>query len=233
MKIYFDTEGLIESNRLYFEEEEAPYSLFSSVSSVYPFVKYEEELAEINDYCCFILCQLENKLKELIKDSDVPFELVKSYQREKQTKKDLNDIFDPAYMFSPVTTWEKLSRDINKCTLLLLILSYLESSLNEIAKWFCGECSIPLGQKDKGSSAVAFYLKKIGECCQCDLIKTLENELKYLNMVRKIRNQFVHSEWEQMDGHYDKFRLCDVFNAASKFLTEIENAACNAGIIGR
>lgn len=233
MKIYFDTEGLIESNRLYFEEEEAPYSLFSSVSSVYPFVKYEEELAEINDYCCFILCQLENKLKELIKDSDVPFELVKSYQREKQTKKDLNDIFDPAYMFSPVTTWEKLSRDINKCTLLLLILSYLESSLNEIAKWFCGECSIPLGQKDKGSSAVVFYLKKIGECCRCDLIKALENELKYLDKVRKIRNQFVHSEWEQMDGHYDKFRLCDVFNAASKFLTEIENAACNAGIIGR
>ncbi len=233
MKIYFDTEGLIESNRLYFEEEEAPYSLFSSVSSVYPFVKYEEELAEINDYCCFILCQLENKLKELIKDSDVPFELVKSYQREKQTKKDLNDIFDPAYMFSMVNTWEKLSRDINKCTLLLLILSYLESSLNEIAKWFCGECSIPLRQKDKGSSAVAFYLKKIGECCRCDLIKALENELKYLDKVRKIRNQFVHSEWEQMDGHYDKFRLCDVFNAASKFLTEIENAACNAGIIGR
>ncbi len=233
MKIYFDTEGLIESNRLYFEEEEAPYSLFSSVSSVYPFVKYEEELAEINDYCCFILCQLENKLKELIKDSDVPFELVKSYQREKQTKKDLNDIFDPAYMFSPVTTWEKLSRDINKCTLLLLILSYLESSLNEIAKWFCEERLISLGQKEKGISAVAFYLKKIGECCQCDLIKTLENELKYLDKVRKIRNQFVHSEWEQMDGHYDKFRLCDVFNAASKFLTEIENAACNAGIIGR
>lgn len=233
MKIYFDTEGLIESNRLYFEEEEAPYSLFSSVSSVYPFVKYEEELAEINDYCCFILCQLENKLKELIKDSDVPFELVKSYQREKQTKKDLNDIFDPAYMFSPVTTWEKLSRDINKCTLLLLILSYLESSLNEIAKWFCEERLISLGQKEKGISAVAFYLKKIGECCQCDLIKTLENELKYLNMVRKIRNQFVHSEWEQVEEHYDKFRLCDVFNAASKFLTEIENAACNAGIIGR
>lgn len=140
MKIYFDTEGLIESNRLYFEEEEAPYSLFSSVSSVYPFVKYEEELAEINDYCCFILCQLENKLKELIKDYDVPFELVKSYQREKQTKKDLNDIFDSAYMFSTVNTWKKLSCDINKCTLLLLILSYLESSLNEIAKWFCGEC---------------------------------------------------------------------------------------------
>lgn len=233
MKIYFDTEGLIESSRLNWEDEAAPYSLFSSISSVYPFVKYEEELAEINDYCCFILCQLENKLKELIEDSDVPFELVRSYQREKRTKKDLKDSFDPAYMFSPVNTWEKLSRDINKCTLLLLILSYLESSLNEIAKWFCEERSIPLGQKDKGSSAVAFYLKKIGECCRCDLVRTLENELNYLDKVRKIRNQFVHSEWEQMDEHYDKFRLCDVFHTASKFLTEIEKAACNAGIIGR
>lgn len=230
MKIYFDTEGLIESHELY-ENEQATYSLFSSISSVYPFVKYEEELAEINDYCCFILWQLENKLKELIKDSDVPFELVKGSQREKHTPKDLKDIFDPAYMFSPVITWEKLSRDINKCTLLLLILSYLESSLNEIAKWFCEERSISLGQKEKGSSAVAFYLKKIGQCCQCDLVKTLENELKYLNKVRKIRNQFVHSEWEQVEEHYDKFRLCDVLNIASKFFTEIEKAACNIGMI--
>ena len=65
MKVYFDKEGLIESLEFY-RDNNARYFLFFSVSSVYPFVKYEEELAEINDYCLFVLCQLENKLKALI-----------------------------------------------------------------------------------------------------------------------------------------------------------------------
>lgn len=231
MKVYFDKEGLIERQEFY-KDKESPYSLFSSISTVYPFVKFEEELAEINDYCFFILCQLEDKLKILIEDSDVQFELIKSYQHAKEyTTEEMEAIFDPAYMFSPVITWEKLSRDINKCTLLLLILSYLESSLNEIAKWFCEESSVSLGRKGRGNNEIMFYLEKIDQCCHCNLIKTLESELVYLNKVRKIRNQFVHREWDHVEKHYDKFRLCDVFNVTSIFFTEIEKAACNIGII--
>lgn len=231
MEVYFDKEGLYESPEIY-KDKQIPYLLFSSISTVYPFVKFEEELAEINDYCLFILCQIENKLKTIIKDSDGRFNLVKGYKREKEhTAEEIEDLFDPAYMFSPVIIWEKLSRDINKCTLLLLILSYLESSLNEIAKWFCEESSIILGRKGRGNNEISFYLEKIGECCNCNLIKVLENELVYLNEIRKIRNQFVHREWDQVEEHYDKFCLSDVFNVVSIIFTEIEKAACNKGII--
>lgn len=134
MKVYFDKEGLVESQELY-EDKELPYSLFSSISTVYPFVKYEEELVGLNDYCFFILCRMEEKLKLLIKNTDGRYELVKGYQLQQDyTLEKLDAIFDPAYTSSKVDTWEKLSWDINKCTLLLLIRSYLESSLNEIAK---------------------------------------------------------------------------------------------------
>lgn len=205
MKVYFDKEGLIESHEFY-EDKELPYSLFSSISSVYPFVKFEKELAEINDYCFFILCRLEDKLKELINESNAPFELIKGYQSEKYgTEEDVESFFSTEYMFSPVFTWEKLSRDINKCTLLLLLLSYLESSLNEIAKWFCEEKSILLGRKKVGNNEITFYIDKIGQCCCCNLVEVLENELSYLNRVRKIRNQFVHREWDQVERHYDRF----------------------------
>lgn len=198
---------------------------------MYPFVKYEEELADINDYCYLILCQLEEKLKTLIRESKAPFELVKGYQRQQEyTDEEMDMIFDPTYIFSPLPTWEKLSRDINKCTLLLLLLSYLESSLNEIAKWFCEEKLIALGRKGKESNEIKFYLDKIGQCCQCDLTKVLENELAYLDMVRKIRNQFVHREWDQVETHYDKFYLCDVFRVISRCFTEIEKAACRGGV---
>lgn len=231
MKVYFDREGLIESYEFY-STNESTYFLFSSISTVYPFTKFEEELAEINDYCLFILRQLEDKLKTLIKDSGGRFEFVNSYQSAKDnSEEEIEEFFNSDYMFSPVLTWEKLSRDINKCTLLLLLLSYLESSLNEIAKWFCDESSINLGRKESGTSEIIFYLEKIGQCCHSNLINTLENEIVYLNEVRKIRNQFVHREWEQINQHYDKFRLCDVFNTISIFFTEIEKAACNHGII--
>lgn len=195
-------------------------------------VKADLELAEINDYCYFILCQLEEKLKALIRESKAPYELVKGYQRQQEyTEEEIDMIFDPAYSFSHLLTWEKLSRDINKCTLLLLLLSYLESSLNEIAKWFCEEKSIALGRKEKGSNEIKFYLDKIEQCCHYDLVKKLENELSYLDIVRKIRNQFVHREWDQVEEHYEKFYLCDVFCAISKCFTEIERAACMDGII--
>lgn len=111
------------------------------------------------------------------------------------------------------------------------MLSYLESSLNEIANGFCKERSVSLGRKEKGTNEITFYFEKIGQCCQCNLIKVLENELVFLNKVRKIRNKFVHREWEQLEKHYDQFRLCEVFNVISIFFTEIEKAACNIGII--
>lgn len=230
MKVYFDKEGLIESLEFY-RDNNARYFFFS-VSSVYPFVKYEEELAEINDYCLFVLCQLENKLKALIAESEGRFELVKGYRRQREyTVEELDVFFDPAYMFSPVTTWENLSHDINKNTMLLLLLSYLESSLNEIAQWFCEVCSIPLGKKQKGTNEIAFYIQKIGECCQCDLTETLQKELLYLGRVRKIRNRFVHKAWEQEEEQYDQFYLCDVFRVVSMIFTQIERAACHKGII--
>lgn len=63
------------------------------------------------------------------------------------------------------------------------------------------------------------------------MVKTLENELTYLDMVRKIRNQFVHREWDQVEKHYDKFNLCDVFHVISQCFSEIKKAACREGII--
>lgn len=36
MRVYFDKEGLIESREFY-TDKKIPYSLFSSISSVYPF----------------------------------------------------------------------------------------------------------------------------------------------------------------------------------------------------
>lgn len=64
---FFDEE-LMESDMLY-HMETPPYLLFISISSVYPYVKYEEQSADINDYHLLILNTLKSKIeKKRIRD---------------------------------------------------------------------------------------------------------------------------------------------------------------------
>lgn len=37
-------------------------------------------------------------------------------------------------------------------------------------------------------------------------------------------------ERDQVETHYDKFYLCDVFRVISRCFTEIEKAACRGGV---
>lgn len=43
--------------------ETPPYLLFTSISGVCPYVKYEEQSADINDYCLLILNTLKSKIE--------------------------------------------------------------------------------------------------------------------------------------------------------------------------
>ena len=54
---FFDEE-LMESGMLY-HMETPPYLLFIRISSVYPYVKYEEQWTDINDYHLLILNTLK------------------------------------------------------------------------------------------------------------------------------------------------------------------------------
>ena len=64
MKIYFNDENLINSHQ---SDREKKYLLFRSRSGVFPFVKYEEDLSALNDYCCLILGSLKQKSAEVAK----------------------------------------------------------------------------------------------------------------------------------------------------------------------
>lgn len=52
----------MESGMLY-HMETPPYLLFTSISGVCPYVKYEEQSADINDYCLLILNTLKSKIE--------------------------------------------------------------------------------------------------------------------------------------------------------------------------
>lgn len=81
-------------------------------------------------------------------------------------------------------------------------------------------------EEKRKANKILFYLEKTGQYGPRNLIKVLENELVYLNKVRKTCNQFVHRELDQIEERYNKIRLCDVFHVTS-FFTEIEKSACS------
>jgi len=229
VEIFLPNEGLVKSINL---GRNSRYELYESISNVYPFVKFEEELRNINDYCYFVTKQITDKIKELVEKSDCRFEFVqKKRDIEEIDEWDLEEATDPAFSNTGVLRWESILNNINKPSMLLILLSYLESSLDEIVNWFYEKQKIPIGKKERKISKIEFYIIKIGECCHCNLVEELSVEIRYLKKVKEIRNKIVHKEWDQIEKFDDRFYLSDVINMLSVFFRKIERAACDAKII--
>lgn len=171
-------ERLAESDSIEHYEGTAGYLLFKTESAIFPFVKFEKQLSEINDYCIYLLTCLKTKVKEF-----EPFDI------------DEDDWDAPAsWEYHKLLSWEFLYQDINKCTLLSLLLAFFESTLNEITNWFSDEAGKTTEWKKVKNPKVSNYITQIGKCCKADLQYELANELIYYDSIRRIRNQFVHNE---------------------------------------
>ena len=210
-------ERLVESDSVEHYEGTAGYLLFTTESAIFPFVKFEDQLSEINDYCLYLLTCLKAKVKEF-----EPFDI------------DKGDFDGPySWEYHKLLSWKFLYQDINKCTLLSLLLAFFESTLNEITNWFSGEAGNVAEWKKVRNPKVSDYIAQIGKCCKTDLQCELANELVYYDSIRKMRNQFVHNEWSQITDRYQKFVLADVINMISHVIMKVERAALSSGLIER
>ena len=197
-------ERLAESDSIEHYEGTAGYLLFTTKSAIFPFVKFEEQLSAINDYCLYLLTCLKAKVKEF-----EPFEIEKDN-------------------WNAPKSWEFLYQDINKCTLLSLLLAFFESTLNEITNWFSDEAGKTAEWKKVRNPKVSDYITQIGKCCEADLQCELADELVYYDSIRRIRNQFVHNEWDQLTDRYKKFVLADVIHMISHVIMKIEQRALSS-----
>ena len=209
-------ERLAQSDSIEHYEGTAGYLLFTTQSAIFPFVKFEEQLSEINDYCLYLLTCLEAKVKE--------FEPFSSEGDEWNVP--------VSWGYHKFLSWKYLYLDINKCTLLSLLLAFFESTLNEIANWFSDEAGMTAEWKKVRNPKVSDYIAQIGKCCGADMQDMFADELEYYDSIRKIRNQFVHNEWAQITDRYEKFVLADVIDMISHVIMKLEQAALISGLIG-
>lgn len=218
-----DMEQLAESDSYEHYDGTAGYLLYTTKSSIYPFVKYEEQLAEINDYCIYLLNCLKEKVRE---EESAARNVDNRHFQEFWAEQEAWD-----YQYGKFLSWEFLYQDINKCTMLLLLLAFFESTLNEIARWFSDIAGISSDWKKVRNPKVSDYIQQIGKCCNVDLQYEMKDELAYYDSIRKIRNQFIHNEWEQITDRYKMFVLADVINMISRIIEKIEQNAMSSGLI--
>ncbi len=209
-------ERLVESDSIEHLEGSAGYLLFTAQSSIFPFVKFESQLSEINDYCLYLLTCLKAKVAEF-----EPFDIA-----------DVDLDAPSSWGYYKFLSWQFLYQDINKCTLLSLLLAFFESTLNEITIWFSDEAGTASEWKKVRNPKVSDYIAQIGKCCGTDLQHELADELAYYDSVRRIRNRFVHNEWEQLSDRYKQFVLADVIDMISHVIMKIEQTALFSGLIG-
>ncbi len=213
-------ERLVESDSYEHYNGTASYLLYTSESAIFPFVKYEKQLAEINDYCIYLLKCLKEKILE------AEAEAQKANDQHIQKAEFLN------YQYGKILQWKFLYQDINKYTMLLLLLAFFESTLNEIANWFSDIAGYTSDWKKIRNPKVSDYICQIGICCGTDLRQKVAAELAYYDVIRKIRNQFIHNEWDQLTDQYEQFVLADVINMISHVILIVEKSALGSGLIG-
>jgi len=216
-------ERLYESDSFEHYEGTAGYLLFTTGSAIFPFIKYEEQLAEINDYCVYLL----KALKEKVAETKATVQRIDdNYAQGVQSDQ---EVFD--YHFDRFLSWKYLYQDINKCVMLLLLLAFFESTLNEIAGWFSSIADCSSEWKKVRNPKVSEYLSQIGKCCNGDLQNELADELAYYDIIRKTRNQFIHKEWDQTTDRYEKFVLADVIDMISRVIMKVEQSALSSRLI--
>lgn len=222
--IYFDEEKLEYFSDDIFRRGNPPYYIFISKSGVYPFVKYEEHCINLNDYSCFVMEGLKNKLHELAKfkiyGNDV-------FLREEEIKftadkdKFLNSIKKQDYCWN-LLDWEFLTNTVSKCNLLMLWLAFLETGLYELSSWFCEIKKVNM-PKVKGNK-VKSYLEILSQCLSADVFAELKEEIGLYDEVKKIRNKFVHNVWKFSKADHN-FSLVAVIEMVSKIFKVIEDKA--------
>lgn len=222
--IYFDEEKLEYFADDVFRRGNPPYYIFISKSGVYPFVKYEEHCINLNDYSCFVMAGLKNKLQGLAKFKIDGTDVTLREEKIKFTAdkdKFLNSIKKQDYCWD-LLDWEFLTNTVSKCNLLMLWLAFLETGLYELSSWFCEIKNVNM-PKVKGNK-VKSYLGILSQCLSVDVLAELKEEIKLYDEIKIIRNKFVHNVWEFSEKRQE-FNLVAVIEMVSKIFKVIEDKA--------
>ena len=200
------------------DDEISPDSyLFHTQEGDIAFVILEEEMLQLNNFCCLFLNAAEKKMEEVkleidklkaISDEEIPNSNGFTYGDMLVYKEDFE-------LITLEDTYSFLSRA--NCVLLLSI--FTEKSLRTLCAYLGSSSQTPkqLRGKSKIDSYLSFLQKEFSlEFDVDDGVHTL------ISISRRIRNDFAHGEWDKIRSSMKNFDLQNSFRVVTNLFESIE-----------
>lgn len=206
--------------------------LFKTNSGIVEYVVIQEEFQNLFDYCLLIQEKTLEKLKSIKKESE-------KYQKEPNKTYEFDGIiFNNQDLMQGLTdfeipNWEDILGFTVPMNQILLISILLEKSLKSLCSEYCPNNNSDLYggykvsiRKKKQKSTISSYIKYLEESCEIKI--SIDRTLDYLDQnLRKIRNSFVHGDWESVNEYAEKIDINKVFISTSVLFQEIESKYCS------
>ena len=180
--------------------------LFQSESSVIEFVVIDEEMGQLNDYCCLCADATATKVSELAKLAD-----------------DADDV-DVVHSIKDIQIpqWANSHQILVPGMSLLLLAAFLEKSLAWLADRL-GERPDDKPAFRNGKPKVQGYIEFLQGQCGLAFEVPPETE-KALELFPVLRNAFASGDWADFEQLLHGIDLTRVFGAVAALFRQIENA---------
>lgn len=215
-----------------FLKSDSEEHLFGTESNLVQFVVIEEELKQIFDFCLNIQMSTEKKLKNVLNEINTIKNGAIWYKSE-----EYGDIHKDEILLGLVDfVYPNLQNTLNffvPANQLILLNIFLERSLKMLCfEYSCKNTSKAFrGHEEiiktlKGKSKIATYINFLEINLKLKL--SIENEINLIDgNLRKIRNSFVHGDWEKVEEVLENMDLNEYLIKISDLFKEIENVVMN------
>ncbi len=206
---------------------ETQNQLFKTASAIVEYVVIEEELKELFNYCILLQESTQKKIDQLVSERE---ELEKEpYKRfEFDGIQFMNiDTIDGIEKIE-IPSWNTILEFNVPMNQILLLSIFLEKSLKSLcAEYSPNNNSEYYGvynfkvRKNSQESIINSYIRYLEQ--QCGIKNLSDLTIEYLNQnLRKLRNSFVHGDWNTIEQYAGKIDINEVFISASSLFRIIE-----------
>ncbi|OGH11853.1 MAG: hypothetical protein A2857_00350 [Candidatus Levybacteria bacterium RIFCSPHIGHO2_01_FULL_36_15] len=194
------------------ENEQQTLYVFKSKSSIVEFVIIEEEMSQLNGFCCVITEGVEDR--KVISDKYLFKEKSDPYNQAEELDIAIDDFF----------TWCNTADFLVPATCVVLIYFFVEKCLKFLNEDFAELLNPPTSslKQMNGESKLQAYLRYM----KSNFLNGLSISTEfwdYMEKANKIRNSYAHGDWDNIKFIISEINLSHLFLVITRVIDEIEN----------
>lgn len=218
-----DNEQLLPSDTFIGEAPVRDY-LFLTATGRIEFVIFEQEMAQLNDFCVVCLSGTAQKLPELrqeLGDLNEGKLRIRNVDGEDVTQDVTTDMVMMLEQFE-IPLWEDTQDFMVRAMCLILLSAFTEKGLKSLCVAFAPE---GVRQPEKfPQGKVATYLQFLSNECAINFDEPPE-AASLRRRCQEIRNDFAHGDWDDVRDQVSGVSLRESFAAIASLMYEIESEA--------